>query len=130
MAERIVVFCRTCNALIEVSNQGLGRASIAAWLTNHQDHDIERTNTTAETPVADEYTPTTERVRDSWVYANTGGESVRTYQEAADLFNLWLEAHDAEVRNDATEHALLVHTNLSAEEIGTILGYPHKKEDS
>lgn len=50
MAERIVVFCRTCNALIEASNQSLGRAHIAAWLTNHQGHDTERTNTT--------YTPT------------------------------------------------------------------------
>lgn len=41
MTEHIVAMCHTCNITVEASNQGLGRATIAAWLTSHQGHKIE-----------------------------------------------------------------------------------------
>jgi len=47
------------------------------------------------------YTPTTDEVRRAWTFAATGHESDRTDQEARDLFDLWLAAHDATVRAEA-----------------------------
>lgn len=77
-----------------------------------------------------EYTPTTAAVRATYLNRKVQtGAPIEVRKHAAD-FDRWLTAHDTEVRNDATEHSreawvatLLAHTNLSAEEIGTVLGY-------
>lgn len=35
--------CHTCQKATEEPDVGLGRARLAAWLTHHQGHDVERT---------------------------------------------------------------------------------------
>lgn len=53
--------------------------------------------------MADEYTPTTDQVRDAWTYASTGGESERTDSEARDLFNRWFESELEAARQGVRE---------------------------
>ena len=51
-------------------------------------------------PVADEFTPTTEQVQDSYVFGVLHGESI---EQRRSLFASWLAQHDAEVRADQRE---------------------------
>lgn len=39
---RIVLVCHTCHETCDVPDKGLGRATAAAWRTNHQGHHVEQ----------------------------------------------------------------------------------------
>lgn len=42
MKDRIDYECKTCQEGVNVPSKGIGRAIVAAWLTNHQGHDVQR----------------------------------------------------------------------------------------
>jgi len=40
MSDRLIARCATCGESVDLPNQGLGRATLAAWRTQHQGHDV------------------------------------------------------------------------------------------